>query len=152
MGLFSKKPRLEKHDIERLLEHGFVATGNKKAPVRYSNEEYSGLTFRNMPHFFKGCFSGCQRLSNLLYCCYERETVTIHAGAFDNCTNLKIIEIRSFSGRIIVEDGAFCNCPRLERVYISYQFMRPIIGNEPFSNCPNAKIVFGTASTCTHGY
>ena len=73
-------------------------------------------------------------------------------GVHDSVRYLKIIEIRSFSGRIIVEDGAFCNCPRLERVYISYQFMRPIIGNEPFSNCPNAKIVFGTASTCTHGY
>lgn len=29
MGLFSKKPRLEKIDIERLLKHGFIATGNK---------------------------------------------------------------------------------------------------------------------------
>lgn len=151
MGLFSKKPRLDKSDIKRLLDHGFVATGNKKAPVRYANEEYAGLSLRNMPHFFKGCFSGCQRLSNLLYCCYERETVTIHAGAFDNCENLKIVEIRSFSGGIVVEDGAFCNCPLLERVYISYQFMRPIIGNEPFSNCPDAKIVFGSASTYTHG-
>lgn len=150
MGLFSKRPGLDKSDIKLLLEHGFVATGNKKAPVRYANEEYARLSLRNMPHFFKGCFSGCHRLSNLLYCCYERETVTIHAGAFENCENLRIVEIRSFSGGIVVEDGAFCNCPLLERVYISYQFMRPIIGNEPFSNCPSAKIVFGTASTCTH--
>lgn len=151
MGLFSKKPGLDKIDIERLLKHGFIATGNKRAPVRYADEEYRGLTLHNMPHFLKSCFSGCQRLENLLYGCEEYETVTIHAGAFDNCANLKIIEIRSFSGQIVVEDGAFCNCSRLERVYISYQFIRPIIGNEPFSNCPNAKIIFGSASTYTHG-
>ncbi|MBB2183512.1 leucine-rich repeat protein [Lachnospiraceae bacterium MD1] len=152
MGLFSKKPGLEKIDIERLLKHGFIATGNKRAPVRYADEEYRGLTLNYMPHFLKGCFTGCQRLENLLYGCEDRETVTIHAGAFDNCANLKTIEIRSFSGGIVVEDGAFCNCPLLEKVYISYQFMRPIIGNEPFSNCPNAKIVFGSASTYTHGW
>lgn len=152
MGLFSKKPRLEKYDIERLLEHGFVATGNKKAPVRYADEEYTGLTLDNMPHFFKGCFSDCHRLTRVLYGCRDRETVTIHSGAFDNCENLKTVEIRSFSGGIVVEDGAFCNCPLLEKVYISHQLIYPTIGKEPFSNCPNAKIVFGSSSTYTHGW
>ncbi len=150
MGLFSKRPRLDKYDIKRLLDRGFSATGNRKSPVRYTDEYHLHATVESMPHFFKGCFSDCHRLKKVLYCCHERETVTIHAGAFENCENLRIVEIRSFSGGIVVEDGAFCNCPLLERVYISYQFMRPIIGNEPFSNCPNAKIVFGTASTCTH--
>ena len=150
MGLFSKKPRLAKHDIERLIKHGFVATGNKKAPVRYADEEYAGLTLDNMPHFFKGCFSDCHRLERVLYCCMDRETVTIHSGAFNNCENLKIVEIRSFSGGIVIEDGAFCNCPRLEKVYVSYQIIRPTIGNAPFIKCPGTKIVFGSESTSTH--
>jgi hypothetical protein len=92
MGSFSKKPGLDKYDVERLLEHGFIATGNKRAPVRYADDGYDRLTFGNMHHFFKGCFSGCQKHSNLLYGCTEHETVTIHSGAFDNCASLKTDE------------------------------------------------------------
>lgn len=151
MGFFSKKSRLDKYDIERLLDRGFSATGNRKSPVRYTDEYHYHTTVGNMPHFFKGCFSDCHRLEKVLYGCEERETVTIHTGAFENCENLRIVEIRSFSGGIVIEDGAFCNCTRLQKVYVSYQIVRPTIGNAPFINCPDARIVFGSASTYTHG-
>ena len=151
MGLFSKRPRLDKYDIERLLECGFSETGNRRSPVRYTNDKNDHPSIRNMPHFLKCCFRDCHELNRLLYGCGEYETVTIHTGAFNNCEKLEMVEIRSFSGGIVIEDGAFCNCPCLERVYISYQLINPTIGNEPFINCPNARIIYGSASTYTHG-
>lgn len=108
---------------------GNVEVYGKSAGIPFNNT-YSELNVRRAE-------SGITEFTGFFENYYGSVTESINRSAFSDCTQLKIVDLYGYDGRI--ERGTFANCTSLEKVAIYSTTAR--IDNEAFEGCDKDKLV-----------